>query len=117
MISGWGKENEDHGRFLDILQKAKLPIVPIAECAKRWRTEEEIQLSDNFLCAYKETTQFCTGDSGGAITAKNDTVRQVIGLIAYGPDCEGSDTRPLPGIYINVSRYGSWIMQKIQEIG
>jgi len=100
--------------FEDILQSAKLPLVPVAECAKKYEDEEFI-ISDNFVCAYQSGTDACGGDSGGPLTGTNNGVRKIIGVIVTGPACGSSSE--LPGVYINLSRYGTWIQLKILEAG
>jgi len=77
---------------------------------------DQLIISDNFICAHKAGTDACDGDSGGPLTGKRDQQRLLLGVIGVGPDC-GSANETRPGIYINVSRYGSWIQQKIMQTG
>jgi len=56
------------------------------------------------------------GDSGGPLSGRLVVNSQVIlmGIVSRGPKCyTGEDNQRKPGIYINVSKYGKWIDEKM----
>uniref|UniRef100_A0A8D2IPE7 Peptidase S1 domain-containing protein n=1 Tax=Varanus komodoensis TaxID=61221 RepID=A0A8D2IPE7_VARKO len=106
-ISGWGSK-EERGRGTYILQEAQVNIIPLFTCNRfDWYAGA---IGWNMICAGSETgdVDSCQGDSGGPLTCRfpNDTKYYLIGITSFGIGCG----RPkLPGVYVRMSFYRSWI--------
>lgn len=100
-IVGWGATKEG-GSSPSTLQKAQVPIVSDADCAKAYRGFETLSQ----VCAgYPQGgTDTCQGDSGGPMFSGG----RVVGATSYGEGC----ARPnKPGVYARVGdpTLGNWI--------
>ncbi|XP_062977533.1 transmembrane protease serine 12-like [Elgaria multicarinata webbii] len=112
-IAGWGMQREDGTGTLQ-LQEAKIRIIPLDICNRYdWYGGS---VSSNNLCAGSETGRVdsCQGDSGGPLMCgfQNNAKYYLIGITSYGYGCG----RPkLPGIYVNISKYRSWVESKLSK--
>lgn len=71
--------------------------VPLKTCAK---TADYTTLTQVHLCYGTEGKDACYGDSGGALADK----KTIYGIVSFGESCG-----KVPGVYVNVSYYISWI--------
>lgn len=126
-ISGWGF-TEYNGQRSRILLKADLNLMPREMCNQTYSRLESRRISrgitDDFICAGTPDGKkdACQSDSGGPLIAKLETNDQVepgweskfvqIGIVSFGYKC---GVRGYPGVYVNVYKYLSWIVDSIKE--
>uniref|UniRef100_A0A8C8SH90 Peptidase S1 domain-containing protein n=1 Tax=Pelusios castaneus TaxID=367368 RepID=A0A8C8SH90_9SAUR len=106
-ISGWGSISEK-GKYLLPTLEAQVDIIPSDICNSfEWYAG---MVNNNMFCAGFETggIDSCQGDSGGPLVCYNPDASKyyLIGITSFGFGCG----RPkLPGIYVRVSQYKSWV--------
>ncbi|XP_077966090.1 uncharacterized protein LOC120336056 [Styela clava] len=110
-VSGWGDIREDGKGEAAFLLKVDLPLQSTATCNQWMRGVAK--LTNKMICAGFESGQkdSCQGDSGGPLTYKRtyDQTYYQVGVVSWGIGC----ARPKhPGIYVKVSAYRNWIMEK-----
>jgi len=117
-VAGWGK-NEFDGSFQFVQHKVDVPIVDRGQCnqaLKRKLNEQQFGVGDRFnlspseLCAGTETGKdACTGDGGSPLVCEAASGRwTVVGLVSWGIGC----ATEVPGVYVNVGYFKSWIDQQ-----
>ncbi|XP_068132329.1 hepatocyte growth factor activator [Hyperolius riggenbachi] len=109
-VSGWGRMTEDSINYANVLQEAKVPLVPFSKCSS-----PEVygyELSDNMICAgyFDCSIDACQGDSGGPLECEKEGSSYLYGIVSWGDGC-GQQNKP--GVYTKVSNYVSWINNKI----
>ncbi|XP_030740238.1 mastin-like [Echinops telfairi] len=115
-VTGWGDINHNvpvprpyH------LQEVEIPIVGNEDCNRRYLSNFPLMktvkvIQDDMLCAGSKGHDSCQGDSGSPLVCSwNDTWLQV-GLVSWGDSCGHPF---LPGVYVRVMSYVSWIHQYI----
>ncbi|XP_071804156.1 uncharacterized protein [Asterias amurensis] len=105
-ISGWGTLTEN-GMTPDILQEARIPLVPKAECTQS--LQGIFTITDNMICAgYKAGgIDSCQGDSGGPLVCEDAEGRwNLVGATSFGYGCARPDK---PGVYARISQYIDFI--------
>jgi hypothetical protein len=100
IVSGWGNTKES-GEAANILQKVNVRVIPQKDC-ERLHSPETIKT--NMFCAGSYGQDSCQGDSGGPIVFRG---RQ-IGIVSWGNGCGRSN---FPGVYTNVEKFRSWILE------
>ncbi|KAK3892118.1 hypothetical protein Pcinc_004085 [Petrolisthes cinctipes] len=106
VVSGWGKERETHVFGSDVLNYARVPIVPRRVCRRMY---PDHQVTTHQLCAgYRRgSSDACAGDSGGPLACEGSDGRWVVqGVTSYG---EGCGERGKYGVYARVASYLPWI--------
>ncbi|XP_062977530.1 transmembrane protease serine 9-like [Elgaria multicarinata webbii] len=106
-ISGWGKK-ELKGKFQNILQEAKVNIIPLYICNGRdWYKG---RISSHMICAGSESghVDSCEGDSGGPLMCyfQNTSQYYLVGIASSGAGC---GLPKYPGIYLRTDNYRDWI--------
>ncbi|XP_031843061.1 inactive CLIP domain-containing serine protease A3 isoform X2 [Nomia melanderi] len=119
-VSGWGKDAFGmNGQYQSIMKEVDVPIVSQTTCEvslRQTRLGQYYNLDKySFLCAGGETGKdACTGDGGSPLVCQSDNGQwQVFGMVAWGIGCA---TMNVPGIYVNVYNYLTWITQQIVQI-
>lgn len=108
-IAGWGVTKEeyinDSSKLSNHLRAVSFPILPQERCRdiyehNQYRTHF---MGNQVFCAGYEDGGYdaCQGDSGGPLVCNEIQ----IGLVSWGIGCDGD----MPGAYINISYYMSWI--------
>ncbi|XP_053210938.1 trypsin-1-like isoform X2 [Panonychus citri] len=126
-ISGWGF-TEFNGERSRVLLKADLNLMPREMCNKTYSRLASRKISrgitDDFICAGTADGKkdACQSDSGGPLIAKLETGDEAepgweskfvqIGIVSFGYKC---GVRGYPGVYVNVQKYLSWIVENIRE--
>ncbi|KAB5426621.1 serine protease, partial [Phocaeicola vulgatus] len=110
-LSGWGSTSRDFGPiYPDILQKAKLPIIPLATCRKH----QGQKVHESNVCAghLDGTSSACSGDSGGPLVQRaSDGSSVQIGIVSWGSiPCAGINK---PAVFTKVSYFNDWIEESI----
>ncbi|XP_076160246.1 inactive CLIP domain-containing serine protease A3 isoform X2 [Ptiloglossa arizonensis] len=116
-VSGWGKNAfGTNGQYQSIMKEVDVPIVDQKTCEdslKKTRLGQYFSLDKNsFLCAGGEPGKdACTGDGGAPLVCQSTNAQwKVVGLVTWGIGCA---TNNVPGVYVNVFNYVSWITQQI----
>lgn len=99
VISGWG---DDYPKGVNILQRAKVPIISKRKCHENYLDMGGIP--DNEICAgYSHGgTDSCQGDSGGPLAING----RLAGITSWGRGCAQAK---YPGVYTEVAAHRSWI--------
>ncbi|CAG9807946.1 unnamed protein product [Chironomus riparius] len=116
--SGWGKDVfGKEGKYQAILKKIDIPTVPFAQCQdylRSTRLGKRFILHDSFMCAGGEAGKdACKGDGGSPLVCPVDGKAghyYQAGIVAWGIGCGETN---VPGVYVNVAKFRTWIDQKI----
>ncbi|XP_058636259.1 serine protease svh-1-like [Onychostoma macrolepis] len=111
-ITGWG--DVQSGGSLPapgILQETMVPVVDNVRCNALLGSGS---VTSNMMCAGltqggKDT---CQGDSGGPMVSRQCSVWVQSGITSWGYGCADPNS---PGVYTRVSRYQSWITNRIGQ--
>ena len=114
--TGWGQDAYKGGVFSNVLKEAHLPVVDRQTCSdslRRTRLGSGFRLHDSFLCAGgKRGVDSCRGDGGGPLVCYSGKSYKLAGLVSWGIECGHSD---VPGVYVNVPLFVSWIRDHIRS--
>ena len=96
-IAGFGL-TEDGGEAPDTMQRAQVPIVVDADCAKAYPDFDDASM----VCAgYPQGgTDTCQGDSGGPLLAEAEGKQRLVGATSFGDGCAKAGK---PGVYARVA--------------
>ncbi|XP_063908406.1 serine protease easter-like isoform X2 [Zophobas morio] len=119
-VAGWGDTEDRRTRASPVKLKVQLPVKSLPECNTTYSslTQGNVTLTLNQMCAGGEKGKdSCKGDSGGPLmTVGLDKYKDphwiVAGIVSFGPKACG--TGNLPGIYTKVSKYMTWIVDKLR---
>ncbi|CAL7937658.1 unnamed protein product [Xylocopa violacea] len=118
-VSGWGKDAfGPNGRYQSTMREVDVPIIDESTCEnelKQTRLGQYFTLNkSSFVCAGGEQGKdACTGDGGSPLVCQSaNGLWQVIGMVAWGIGCATSN---VPGVYVNVYNYISWITQQMTQ--
>nr|XP_040222106.2 phenoloxidase-activating factor 2-like [Anopheles coluzzii] len=117
-VSGWGKNDFVSGAFQSIPKEVDVPIVNSANCQTALRTTRLggnfVLDTTSFLCAGGELGKdACTGDGGSPLVCALNNRWYVVGLVAWGIGCGANG---IPGVYVNVASYITWITSTIATV-
>ncbi|KAG5668639.1 hypothetical protein PVAND_016574 [Polypedilum vanderplanki] len=112
-VAGWGKTEFNGGTYSSISKEVDVPIVDQNTCQNQLRLtrlSSTFQLDFvSFMCAGGEAGKdACVGDGGSPLVCKVGNNWFVAGLVAWGIGCAQAN---VPGVYVNVVNYISWIQQ------
>lgn len=68
-IAGWGTLTEGGTALSTVLQEAQVPIVPNAECKKKFEDAKEFEYGREYR--FNETYALCAGFAEGGVDAVN----------------------------------------------
>lgn len=122
-VAGWGWVCEDTtnplcGHPVNILQELNMKIAPASSCPAMWDPANELC----GIAADGTHANGCYGDSGGPLVAKDyDGKWKLAGITSYDGDdwttnsgCGNSPSGGQgSGVFVNVSKYLTWIQQTI----
>lgn len=137
-LIGWGKDVfGKEGKYQAILKKIELPTVPFGLCQdqlRKTRLGRRFVLHDSFMCAGGEAGKdSCKGDGGSPLVCPVDGKPghyYQAGIVAWGELINNWNLNPfiiivnfelgigcgekdVPGVYVNVGKFRTWIDQKI----
>ncbi|XP_028161787.1 phenoloxidase-activating factor 2-like isoform X1 [Ostrinia furnacalis] len=119
--NGWGKDAfGKKGAISSYLKKVPLPWVEHGDCQNRLRTtrlDSFFELHEGFACAGGDKLDTCSLDGGGplACPSESDPGRYILyGVVSWGIDCHMPG---IPGVYMNVAHYRTWIDQVMETEG
>ncbi|XP_050743438.1 CLIP domain-containing serine protease B15 [Drosophila biarmipes] len=103
-LNGWGRTG--NGRYSGYLQSTTLNVT---------NCDEYPGVDDSQICAGSDTSDSCSGDGGGPLSAKlsyEETARIfLIGIVSFGlQSCHGSSS-----VYTNVTYYLDWVKDTIHN--
>jgi secreted trypsin-like serine protease len=106
-IMGWGATSEG-GSSSRYLLKAQVPFVPDSTCGTNYRNAGYPFTDSHMLCAgpLSGGTDTCQGDSGGPMIKSTGSGWIQVGIVSWGAGCA---RRNFPGVYTEVSTFGSAI--------
>ncbi|KAJ3595784.1 hypothetical protein NHX12_005087 [Muraenolepis orangiensis] len=104
VVTGWGKDSPEAGRFSSALNVIKVPLVEHAAC----QLHMDFNVSENMLCAgvLGSAVDACEGDSGGPMVTLYRDTWFLLGLVSWGEGCGQLNKL---GVYTKVSNYHGWI--------
>jgi secreted trypsin-like serine protease len=109
-LTGWGY-TKGGGPGSNNLLETQLNYMTNTECQDSdifSDDDEKVDITDGMLCAAKEETGACYGDSGGPLMLADVQVQ--VGIVSFGqPDCKPG----APSVYTRVSNYVDWIKEKV----
>lgn len=106
-LLGWGKTSPTTNQLPLNLQTATVKSVTRKMCEKQYQSLFGVnKISDNMICAQKDDTDTCGGDSGGPILVEGE----VVGVVSWGVGCAREDA---PGVYASVPKLRPWIDAKL----
>ncbi|XP_070508809.1 inactive CLIP domain-containing serine protease A3-like isoform X2 [Chironomus tepperi] len=113
MVAGYGSANFGGQISSSLLKEVDLPLVDQFTCQSLLRStrlgQSFILDAISFVCAGGELGKdACTGDGGAPLVCQVANQWYVFGLVAWGIGCGSSN---VPGVYVNVVNYISWIQQ------
>jgi secreted trypsin-like serine protease len=106
-VLGWGL-TEDGGDRSDILLGTTVDYVPTEQCQEDYEDVPHAPpVSEENVCAARDGTDTCSGDSGGPLlTSYEDPVQ--VGIVSWGRGCAEPG---YPGVYTRVSYFAGWIKE------
>ncbi|EAU77862.2 AGAP012502-PA, partial [Anopheles gambiae str. PEST] len=116
--AGWGTSGFGYGKT-NILIKAELKLMANKDCESYYSQVASVKngLMEHQLCAWDKVMDTCPGDSGGPLQHKlifgDYKVPFLVGVTSFGLSCGNSQ----PGVYVKVSKFGSWIVETLQQHG
>jgi len=107
-VIGFGDTVVGNGvRIPNIMQETQLDYVDNERCRDM---HGNYIIQDDMLCAYRNNTDSCFGDSGGPLLIKgqgpDDDV--LVGTVSWGRDCAAQN---YAGVYARTSYFYDWISQ------
>ncbi|XP_035230569.1 uncharacterized protein LOC118202495 [Stegodyphus dumicola] len=118
-VTGWGKNAfGEQGEYQSVLKEVDIPILSHRDCEhrlKQTRLGRSYNLHPGFLCGGGEPGKdACTGDGGSPLVCEHGGTWKVAGLVSWGIGCGQPG---VPGIYVNMAKYRSWIDTVIHRFG
>ena len=118
-VAGWGKDAfGQRGDYQSVLRKVDVPIIGHSQCNARLRNTRlgpGFDLHAGFMCAGGEPGKdACEGDGGSALVCEVNGVWKAAGLVSWGLGCGKAG---MPGVYVNMAYYNSWIERVISSYG
>ncbi|XP_043085094.1 serine protease 27-like [Puntigrus tetrazona] len=109
-VTGWGNIDTDVSLpSPQTLQEVEVPVVGNRQCTCLNKDES---ITDNMICAglLEGGKDSCLFDSGGPLVSKQFSFWVQSGIVSFGKQCALCNH---PGVYARVSKYQSWINEKI----
>eukprot|EP01026_Neomeris_dumetosa_P038316 TRINITY_DN3121_c0_g2_i2.p1 TRINITY_DN3121_c0_g2~~TRINITY_DN3121_c0_g2_i2.p1 ORF type:complete len:342 (-),score=15.47 TRINITY_DN3121_c0_g2_i2:368-1393(-) len=144
-VVGWGSQNKieeieaskeeppynvfplkaaDKLRLLDI-QTCVAKLINLLSDGQLYYYQEDYEYQnrskyqeEGFICAEAEAADSCKGDSGGPLIYKKSGKYYLVGIISQGfgaTQCYSDESVTQPGIYTDVSNYGKWIQDIVDQ--
>merc|ERR1712071_592617 len=111
-VTGYGYMGET-GPIPLRVREADVPVVSESECVRQINavTEKIFIMPASSFCAGGESgNDACQGDGGGPLVCEDDGYYELSGLVSWGFGCGRAQ---VPGVYVKVSSFISWINQII----
>ncbi|XP_072564805.1 tissue-type plasminogen activator [Paramormyrops kingsleyae] len=110
-ISGYGKDKEFDAEYSNQVKRGHVRLWPDSQCLPEKLSNRPV--TQNMICAgdTRGLDDACKGDSGGPLVCPKDGRLTLLGIVSWGDGCGKKD---VPGVYTRVTRYVSWITNKMQ---
>ncbi|XP_074048851.1 kallikrein-14 [Macrotis lagotis] len=105
LVSGWGTISSPFVHYPNALQCVNLRISSEQECKRAYGKA----ITSGMVCAGEPGKDSCQGDSGGPLVCNG----ALQGLVSWG--IEHCALKSFPGVYTNLCRYRTWILNEIQK--
>lgn len=113
VTAGWGYMHVENGKGVELPNHAELSILDQTVCADAYNSLPEshearqtVSIVDSVICAARNNTDSCWGDSGSPLMCYHDNHWVQIGIVSLGYECGNSR---FPGIYTNVNYFYDWM--------
>ncbi|KAF0708691.1 Aste57867_6245 [Aphanomyces stellatus] len=111
VVRGWGRTAKG-GTPSIILMEADVDVLTNAQCANYLKGHT---IDDTMLCAGgKLGENSCQGDTGGALTVKQNGEEKLVGVASWGIGCAQAK---MPGVYSRISAVSAFIKPYIATKG
>ncbi|XP_052889265.1 inactive CLIP domain-containing serine protease A8-like [Anopheles moucheti] len=115
--TSWGNKHTTKTLKVTALKRVELPVIPRKRCKELFaatRLGEFFRLHRSFLCAGAiEGVDTCYGDAGSGLFCPTESESYVLaGIVSWGLSCGQQD---VPGAYVNVAKFVTWINSTIAE--
>nr|XP_034171026.1 coagulation factor X-like [Osmia lignaria] len=108
-VVGWGRTSEG-GMLAGQVQEVQVPILSLTQCRKmKYRAN---RITDNMICAGRNSQDSCQGDSGGPLLVQEGDRLEIVGIVSWGVGCGRAG---YPGVYTRVTRYLKWINTNMED--
>nr|CAG4636068.1 EOG090X03V0 [Eubosmina coregoni]SVE69719.1 EOG090X03V0 [Eubosmina coregoni] len=111
-VTGYGYMGET-GPIPLRVREAEVPIVSESECVRQINAVTEkifIMPASSFCAGGEADNDACQGDGGGPLVCEDEGYYELSGLVSWGFGCGRAQ---VPGVYVKVSAFISWINQII----
>ncbi|XP_042326813.1 acrosin-like [Sceloporus undulatus] len=113
-ISGWGVTDVSKRQTSDVLQEAKVNIIPLHMCNSTYWYNSRIHYN-NICAGYQHGgIDTCQGDSGGPLMCRESRSERfwVVGVTSWGSGCAQAQR---PGVYTSTQHFLDWIKAVTKE--
>jgi len=111
--SGWG-EIIDRGSTSNVLKETDVTILAQSDQKCKWSGEKARDKPPTQMCAYRNKTSVCRGDSGGPLAVQENGKYTVVGIVSYS-DPDGCTQPGHADVYTRVTKYMDWIRENIAD--
>jgi len=112
-VSGWGKIIH-RGSNSNVLKETDVTILAQSDQKCKWTGEHARNKLPTQMCAYRNKTSACHGDSGGPLAVQENGKYTVVGIASYiHPD--GCTQSGQADVYTRVTKYLPWIRENIAD--
>jgi secreted trypsin-like serine protease len=115
-VVGWGITRESGSGQQRHLRETQVPFVSDATCGRLFSAAGYRIVPAEMLCAgdlNRGGRDACQGDSGGPLLRRDSGRWVQVGIVSWGVGCGRAQ---FPGVYTQVSTFGSDISQAIEEL-